>query len=389
MQTDLAATFQRLIDVERAHAHLGREGAIRAARDEFYRGDIAREMVRFSDTEGGLLTYEDLGRFEVGHEAPVSGVFRDCTIFSCGPWCQGPVVPQALQMLQDDDLRTLGHNRPEYVHLIAQTLDLCFADRDRFYGDPDFVDVPIEQLLAPDYTRERRAVIEMDRGFTEMPSHGLIERGMTRKQPAAASQPDPAAETDTSYTCVVDRWGNAFSATPSDSNLRNPLVPGLGFSLSGRGSQSWLDPGHASCVGPGRRPRLTPNPAIAFRDGKLLMPFGCPGGDAQCQAMVQTFLNIVVFGMNPQVAIEQPRFCTWNFPNSFWPHEYLPGALHLEGRFPEETAQTLSNKDRVVKRVADWETMAMGVMSAITVDPVSGVLSGGADPRRETYAIGR
>lgn len=119
------------------------------------------------------------------------------------------------------------------------------------------------------------------------------------------------------------------------------------------------------------------------------MPFGCPGGDAQCQAMVQTFLNIMEFGMNPQEAIEQPRFCTWNFPNSFWPHEYLPGSLHLEGRFCEETAIAFAQRGRDVKRVGDWESMNMGVMSAITLDPGSGVLSGGADPRRETYAIGR
>ena len=389
VQDDLANTFQRLIDVERAHLHLGREQAIRAARDEFYRGDIAREMIRFSESQDGLLSYNDLAGFEVGHEAPVTGSYRDTTIYSCGPWCQGPVVPQALQMLEDDDLAALGHNSPDYVHLTAQTLDLCFADRDRFYGDPGFVDVPMERLLDPSYTRARRASIEMDRAFTEMPLHGLTDLGLRETRARAGSNEPGAHDIDTSYTCVVDRWGNAFSATPSDSNLRNPLVPGLGFSLSGRGTQSWLEPDHASCVAPGKRPRLTPNPAMVLRGDQLLMPFGCPGGDAQCQAMVQTFLNIVAFGMNPQEAIEQPRFCTWNFPNSFWPHEYLPGSLHLEGRFSSETAKVLAQKGRDVKRVGAWEAMDMGVMSAITIDPASGVLSGGADPRRETYAIGR
>ena len=389
VQSDLAETFQRLIDVERAQTHLGREAAIRAARDEFYRGDIAREMVRFSESRDGLLTYEDLSRFAVGHEAPVTGRFRDTTIYSCGPWCQGPVVPQALQMLEDDDLETLGHNSPDYTHLLSQTLDLCFSDRDRFYGDPQFVDVPMERLFDVEYTRLRRTGIDMDRAFTEMPSHGLAELGVRRTQAVASPSASTLDDIDTSYTCVVDRWGNGFSATPSDSNLRNPLVPGLGFSLSGRGTQSWLEPDHASCVAPGKRPRLTPNPAMVLRGDKLLMPFGCPGGEAQCQAMVQTFLNIMQFGMNPQEAIEQPRFCTWNFPNSFWPHEYLPGSLHLEGRFPQETADALASKGRDVKRVGDWEAMNMGVMSAIVVDPISGVLSGGADPRRETYAIGR
>ena len=246
----------------------------------------------------------------------------------------------------------------------------------------------MEQLLDGDYTRARRAGIDMKRAFTEMPGHGLTELGVRSPHSTGVSSDSSEHDVDTSYTCVVDRWGNAFSATPSDSNLRNPVVPGFGFSLSGRGTQSWLEPGHASCVAAGKRPRLTPNPAMAFRGGKLLMPFGCPGGDAQCQAMVQTFLNIVEFGMNPQEAIEQPRFCSWNFPNSFWPHEYFPGVLHLEGRFSRETGEALALRGRDVRWVGDWEVMEMGVMSVITVGE-SGVLSGGADPRRETYAIGR
>ena len=389
VQTDLANTFQHLIDTERASAHLGRQEAIRSARNEFYKGEIARKIVVFSEANDGLLTYEDLSTFEVGHEAPVSGQFRDTTIYSCGPWCQGPVVPQALQMLQDDDFWELGHNTPEYIHLLSQTLDLCFADRDRFFGDPRFIDVPMERLLSPDYTRARRGGIDMSRAFTEMPPHGLSDLGQRSAAPLTSSNSSKRYETDTSYTCVVDRWGNALSATPSDSNLRNPIIPGLGFSLSGRGTQSWLESDHASCVAPGKRPRLTPNPAIVLRGDQLLMPFGCPGGDAQCQAMVQTFLNIIAFRMDPQSAIEQPRFCTWNFPNSFWPHEYHPGALHLEGRFPQETADELLRRGRDVTRVGNWESMDMGVMSAIVRDPESGVLSGGADPRRETYAIGR
>ena len=387
VQSALADTFQRLIDVEKANTHLGRKGAIRAARDEFYQGEIGREMARFSEEEGGLLTFEDLGAFEVGHEPPVKGRFRDNTIYSCGPWCQGPVVPQTLQILANDDLKSLGHNSVDYIHLVSQALNLSFADRERFYGDPDFIDVPIEALLSPDYTNSRRSGINMTQAFVEMAPHGLSETyGIRTPPPASASS---MGEPDTSYTCVVDRWGNAFSATPSDSNTRNPVVPTLGFSLSSRGQQSWLDPEHASRVEPGWRPRLTPNPAIAFRQGKLFMPFGCPGGDAQCQAMVQTFLNIVEFGMNPQEAIEQPRFCSWNFPDSFWPHDYFPGRLHLESRLPEETANALSQRGHDVRRVADWEPMDMGVMSAIVVDSESGVLSGGADPRRDTYAIGR
>ena len=196
------------------------------------------------------------------------------------------------------------------------------------------------------------------------------------------------SEQDTSYTCVVDRWGNAFSATPSDGIDGAPIVPGLGFPISSRGTQSWLDPDQASSLQPWKRPRLTPNPSIAFKDGKLFMPFGTPGGDAQCSAMVQLFLNVVEHGMDPQLAIEQPRFIPWNFPNSFWPHTYLPGRLTVEGRVPAETVAGLAARGHDIEVKDDWST-AMGAMSAIVVDQEAGTLKAGGDPRRDTYAIGR
>lgn len=385
VQSALANTFERLIEVERVHRGRERAGAIRAARDEFYSGDIAQEMARFSSDQGGLLSFEDLSAFSVREEPPVKGQFKDYDVYTCGPWCQGPVVPQALQILERDDVRALQHNSADYIHLVSQALDLCFADRERFYGDPEFVDVPIDALLSLEYARARRELIDMQQAFGEMPPHGPL--GAQR-----VSSPSGTArtiESDTSYVCVVDRWGNAFSATPSDSNTRHPVVPPLGFSLSGRGTQSWLDPAHASSVEPWKRPRLTPNPAIAFKDDKLFMPFGCPGGDAQCQAMVQTFLNIVEFGMNPQAAVEQPRFCSRNFANSFWPHEYLPGRLNVEGRIPQSVLEALSARGHDLRVVDEWDSMDMGVMGVITIDPSSGVLSAGADPRRDTYAIGR
>jgi len=193
---------------------------------------------------------------------------------------------------------------------------------------------------------------------------------------------------DTSYTCVVDRWGNAFSATPSDSDLGSPMVPGLGTTISTRGSQSWLEADHPSCLAPWKRPRLTPNPALALRDGELFMPFGTPGGDAQVQAMLQTFLNIVEFGMDPQQAVEAPRFISLSFPNSFWPHTYLPGRLAVEGRLPPQTVEELARRGHQIEKWADWTDSAGGVC-AILVDRERGTLVGGADPRRESYAIGR
>ena len=390
VQPALARTFERLIDVERKHAAQGREAAIRAARDEFYRGDIAQEMARYSEEQGGLLRLEDFRDFSVKEEPHVRGTFHDYEIFACGPWCQGPVVPQTLQMLEHDDLAALGHNSADYIHLLSEAMNLSFSDRDYYFGDPDMVDVPMDALMTPEYTRSRRGQIDMHQAFGEMPAPGLINDMTPWGRPEPRSgQSFRERETDTSYTCVVDRWGNAFSATPSDANTRAPIVPELGFSLSGRGTQTWLDENHASKLEPWKRPRLTPNPAMAFKDGKLFMPFGCPGGDAQCQAMVQTFLNIAVFGMNAQTAIEAPRFTTWSFPDSFWPHDYLPGRLHVESRIETDVTDELSNRGHDVRRVEDWEPMDMGVMSAITVDPETSLLTGGADPRRDAYAIGR
>ena len=392
VQSDLARTFRRLIEVERANAHKGREDAIRAARDYVYKGDIADEMAAFSDKMGGLFTVEDFNDFSVKIEKPVVGKFRDFEVYTCAPWCQGPVTAQTLQILEDDDLQAMGHNSPDYMHLVSQALNLSFADRHYYYGDPDFVDVPIDGLMSKEYARARRRMIDMDKAFPEMPPPGepWSYQGTPDKELAAQKlTPVPGEqEQDTSYTCVVDRWGNAFSATPSDGVFGTPIVDGLGFIISGRGSQNWLDPDHASSLQPWKRPRLTPNPAMAFKKGKLFMPFGTPGGDAQCPAMLQLFLNVTQFGMDPQQAIEQPRFIPWNYPNSFWPHTYLPGRMNVEGRVSRESTADLQNRGHDIHVINDWSP-SMGSLSGIVVDGETGVLKGGADPRRDTYAIGR
>lgn len=398
VQTDLARTFQRLADVEAAHAYLGRPGALRAARDYFYKGDIAHEMARFSYEQGGLISYDDIKDFHVKIEAPVKARFRDYEIYTCGPWCQGPVVGQVLQMLEDDDLEGMGHNSPDYLHLYAEAMNMAFSDRHHYYGDPDFIDVPIDGILSGNYTRSRRSDIDMARTDGRMPDPGNPwvyqhpPKGDKRVFRPTGAKPSPftgVSVADTSYTCVVDRWGNAFSATPSDPVSETPIVKGLGFIMSGRGYQSWLDPDMPSSLEPWKRPRLTPNPAIAFKNGKLFMPFGCPGGDAQPQGMIQTFLNIAVFGMRPQQAIEAARVTTWNFPNSFWPHTYLPGRLRVEGRISSETCTNLHARGHDVEVLPGMSQTYSSSVSAITVDQENGVLMGGADPRRETYVMGR
>ncbi len=193
-------------------------------------------MARFSAEQGGLITLEDLRDFAVRVEMPVKGTFRDIDIYTCGPWCQGPVVAQTLQMLEDDALKAMGHNSPAYIHLVAEALNLAFANREHFYGDPDFVDVPIETLLSKPYTRERRRAIDAAKAFGEMPPPGDPgARYPAKANGSIAAAPRGEHAHDTSYTCVVDRWGNAFSATPSDASFRSPIVPGLGFIMSGRG----------------------------------------------------------------------------------------------------------------------------------------------------------
>jgi gamma-glutamyltranspeptidase/glutathione hydrolase len=186
---------------------------------------------------------------------------------------------------------------------------------------------------------------------------------------------------------VVDAEGNAFSATPSDATFDTPVIPGLGFALSSRGQQSWVDPEHTSSLQPGKRPRMTPNPSMVMKDGELFMPFGCPGGDRQAQAMVQVFLNIVEFGMNPQAAIEQPRIWSESFPNSFWPHNYPPGLLCVEGRVPVETRERLAAQGHKIQLELDWAHRSASVC-AILVDRENGTLIGGADPRMDAYVIG-
>jgi gamma-glutamyltranspeptidase/glutathione hydrolase len=390
-QPALAATFRRLCEAERGAAN--REAGLAAARRRFYEGDLAEAMARHSAAEGGLLTGDDLARFRVGHEAPVSAKYGEYEVFACGPWCQGPVIPQALGILAGDDLAALGHNSADYLHLVAEALKLAFADRERFYGDPDFVTVPLDGLLSPGYAAARRAQIDPARAWAELPPSGdprpFMSSGgrgldVSARRPAAIAAPTGP---DTAYCCVVDAAGNAFSATPSDSALSAPFVPGLGIPLSTRGSQGWLDPAHPSAVAPNKRPRLTPNPALALRAGELFMPFGCPGGDGQTQAMLQVFLNVAAFGMNLQRAIEEPRVISESFPDSFWPHGYAPGRLNVEGRIAPAVRAELARRGHRVNDWGEWHAAACSVC-AIVVDPATGTRIGGADPRRECYALG-
>ena len=397
VRTDLARTFERLIEAEGNAADQGREAAIRAARDLFYLGEIGEEIVAAVQEGGGFLTMEDMASFQVGKEEPETGRFSgpegEFEVYTCGVWCQGPSFAEALQILDGHDLLSMGHNSADYIHVVTESLKLSFADRDAFYGDPDMVDVPIKGLLDPSYAADRRSQIDLEAASPAMPSAGDPWRFEGRSAPTGYDYqpPEPleaGTEGDTSYACVVDGKGNMFSATPSDTIGMAPLIKGLGFTPSGRGTQSWLDPRHPSALEPGKRPRLTPNALLAFKNGQPWMPFGTPGGDAQVQTTLQFFLNQAVFGMTPQQAAEAPRFQSKSFPDSFWPHAYHPGRLDLEGRIDDETAEELSRRGHLVNRIDDWARIT-GDVCGITRDHEDGTVTAASDLRADAYSMAR
>lgn len=389
VQSDLAHTLQYLVDEEAAHSAQGRMRALDAVHDAFYRGDIAATICRYHEENGGLLRMSDMDGFAAPIEEPVSIDFAGTTVLSCGAWCQGPVLLQTLRLLDTELLNGVEHNSTAYIHLLCESIKLSFADRHAYYGDPRFTDVPLSVLLSDEYTTQRRTLINLRRAAPGMAEPGNARQTgkapyLSHLEPVAPPMPAPL---DTSYVCVIDRFGNAFSATPSDVSADTPVIPGTGLCISSRGSQSWLDPTHPSCVQPGKRPRLTPNPALAIRRGEFLLPFGTPGGDVQCQAMLQTFLNYAVFGMNLQQAVEAPRFGSYSFPDSFWPHGYLPGRLNIEDRIPERTKQELAAMGHDVSPWPEWTWKAGGVCM-VAKNLKTGVISAGADPRRPSYALG-
>jgi gamma-glutamyltranspeptidase/glutathione hydrolase len=391
VQTALARTLQHMVDQEKAASARGRAAGLAAARDAFYRGDIARAIVRHQQENGGILSADDLANYHSGFEDPVAATFGDINVYACGPWCQGPSLLQAMNLLDAAELKTFRHNSAEYLHRITEAVKLAFADREAYFGDPRMIDVPIKALLSREYAAMRRAMIRPDKAWPEMPPAG-DPRKLAAQRPAAWAALVPqgafsAPELDTSHCCVVDKHGNVFAATPSDGSYNTPVIPELGIIPSPRGSQNWGDPNHPSGVAPGKRPRLTPNPAIAIKPGKMKMPFGTPGGDVQTQAMLQVFLNIHLFGMEVQEAVEAPRVASYSYPSSFEPHAYHPGLLNLESRIDKATGDALGKLGHTIGWWPDWTWLA-GAVCTVVADQESGVLKGGADPRRPSYALG-
>jgi gamma-glutamyltranspeptidase/glutathione hydrolase len=396
VQADLASTLQHMADEERARGG-SREDGIAAARDAFYEGDIASTICNYHAAHGGLLTREDMAGYQVRIEPTVVGHFAGLEVHCCGPWCQGPALAQVLTLLDGMRLADLGHNSAAYVHAVVESIKLAFADRERWFSDPRFRDVPVGGLLDAAYLAARRGLIDPERAPDVAPPGDPVHgRAIGDHLPAAAGgpapNPDPHAtdprNSDTSYVCVMDRQGNVFSATPSDLSSDTPVIPGTGLCPSSRGSQSRPEPDHPAGVAPGKRPRLTPNPALAFRDGRPVMAFGTPGGDVQVQAMVQVLANHLVFGMDLQSAIEAPRFASYSFPSSFAPNASHPGLVMLESRIDPPVFEALAARGHRPDAWPQW-TYKAGAVCAIHADHAEGVLHAAADPRRAAYAIGR
>jgi gamma-glutamyltranspeptidase/glutathione hydrolase len=385
VQTDLADTIQYMIDAERSASRKGRDAGLEAARAAFYCGEIAQAIVGYHEEHGGYLRHDDLASFRSRYEPVVPTRWRDVDVLTCGPWCQGPVLAESLQLLEAAGLSSVRTKDADYAHLLIEVLKRAFADREHRYGDPRFVDVGLDELLSEERARAWVAGIDPKRATPAMPEP---LDGRPWAGPGAATLETARAGADTSYVCVIDKWGNAFSATPSDGSDDGPVIPGTGIVPSTRGSQSRPDPTHPSGVKAGKRPRLTPNPAMAITGDGSVLSFGCPGGDMQVQAMLQVFLNIFHFGMDVQEAIDAPRFSTWSFPNSFAPFEYLPNRVAVEARVPTVIVDDLRRRGHDVRVWSAFARKAAAV-DAVLLDRSSGFLRAGADPREPAYALAR
>lgn len=402
---DLADTLQELCDAEQAVLDAGgtREEGLDAVRAYFYQGPIAQNIADYHSKNNGLIAYDDLANYAGGWETPLTGTYGPYTIYANQTWNQGGVVPLALQILEGMDLKAMGHNSPEYIHAVLQAIELAMADREMYFGDPAFVNVPAQGLLSKEYAAVRRGLMTPGKAFGQMPPAGdpyafqdgpedngkLTPRvsAQTHGTVVAAKSPNYTFGKDTSYITVVDKAGNAVSLTPSDFP-ESPMIPGTGLNLGTRMTQFYLDESVADGLMPGKRPRITPNPSMVTRDGKLFMSFGTPGGDSQTQAIIQVFLNITVFDMSVQEAISAPRFLSCNWPDSFAPHEYLPGTIQLEQSLYDTCGDAMKAMGYKVEVLQDWDN-TFGSVCAIMVDPEDGTLHGGADPREVSWAEGR
>jgi gamma-glutamyltranspeptidase/glutathione hydrolase len=392
-QPNLAATLRALADAERAALAGGatRAQGIKAGRDAFYTGPIAQRMTAAVRAAGGVMTDEDLASYRGKVEEPATVSYRGYTVHKAGFWNQGPALLQTLQLLEGFDLRSMGRGSPDAIHTTIEAIKLAYADRDKYYADPDFARVPAAALLAPAYAAARRALIdprkasaEQRPGNPENPAASLDRPQPTAITPEAGPLPEPG---DTTAIEVVDADGNLFSATPSSGwLLGGAFVAGdTGVPMSNRMQAFRLEADSPNVLAGGKRPRTTLTPSVVLKEGKPFLAIGTPGGDSQDQQILLVLLNIIDFGMDVQAAIEAPRVNSLHPHSSFDDHRAQPGVLEAETSLSPATLQELRARGHVL-RMRPAYGMSTGVVAA-GIDPATGKLRGGADPRRERALI--
>lgn len=411
----LAQTWRRVLDEAEA-AGSDRERQIDAARDAFYRGFVAEAIDRYArntevmDESGrahrGVLTADDMAGWSATYEAPLTYDYHGYTVAKAGAWSQGPVFQQTLALLKGSDLGATGPASAEFVHRVTEAMKLAFADREAYYGDPAFVDVPLDALLSDAYNDTRRKLLGEQASHELRPGivpgyeaqvarvmdtlsrlSKVTQIGAASNEPTMADMRASAKRGDTTHVDVIDRWGNMVSATPSGGWFQSsPVIPGLGFGLNTRAQMFWLVPELPCTLAPGKRPRTTLTPSLALRDGAPYMVFGTPGGDQQEQWQLQLFLRHVHHGLNLQEAIDLPMSHTLHFPTSFYPRDRKPGHLAVETSFGAEVIADLRGRGHRIEEVPEW---SVGRLTAASRDP-DGLLHAAATPRlMQAYAVGR
>lgn len=403
--TAYADTLERLL----AHAQgRTREARIDAVRREWRHGFVARAIENAmrrphwhstGGTHRGVMTAEDIAAFEASYEKPVRGSFRGHEVLKAGPWSQGPVLIQTLAILNGFTDQELDLSTAHGVHIVLEALKLALADRDAYYAQ-DIDPALLARLLSPEYAEVRRGLIGKQASSTFRPGDvggqvpfdpPLVSVGESIED-SSVGEPTvpsgPVVRGDTCHIDVVDRWGNMISATPSGGWLQSsPLIPELGLALGTRLQMTWLDSSSPTALCPGRRPRTTLTPSLLVKDGKTVAAFGSPGGDQQDQWQALLVVQMLAGGHTPQQAIEAPAFHTTSFPNSFWPRRWAPAGAVVEDRLGDAVIAELERRGHVITRAGDW---AVGRLTAVTRDPVTGLLGAAANPRgAQGYAVGR
>ena len=401
---DFATALKTMCKAEDRTRGKGRIAGIEAARDAFYKGPIAERIVEFistnpvEDASGsahtGLLSYDDIAEWHATVEEPISYTYKGLDVHKCSSWTQGPVFLQQLALLEGLDLKSMGHNSAEYLHANIEAAKLAFADREAYYGDPLFDEVPFDVLLSEAYNDGRRGLIG-DRASMEMRA-GDAGNGVPAYAAANVAEDNRRAlgvtatavqdlglghahVGDTTHLDAVDIEGNMVAATPSGGWIStSPVIKGLGFPIGTRGQMFYLNAGRPNALAGRKRPRATLTPSLVTRDGEPYMVFGTPGGDTQDQIMLQFFLNYVEFGMNIQEALDAPTVFSRHFPSSFYPREAYPGHLTAEERIPAGVVSELERRGHIVDRVEAWTP---GKPMAIRLDRERGVIAGGVAPK--------